>query len=200
MTSREALTGDEVRQTVFAKPPIGKRGYHPHQVDAFLQRVAATLDGADSLTADEVHNVVFAKPPFGQRGYGEDEVDAFLDIVTGILRERADGGGQPPAAAPTGAPAAAPAVQNAEPLSGYQVRQTVLRTATLGGYDKKQVDEFIARAADTLDGSGMPLSVEQLQGVDFERAKGLRRGYQVDDVDAMIARVTAELHRRSAGW
>jgi DivIVA domain-containing protein len=197
MTSREALTGDEVRQAVFGKPPIGKRGYHPHQVDAFLQRVAATLDGADSLTADEVHNVVFVKPPIGQRGYSEDEVDAFLDIVTVILRERA-GGGQPPAAA--SAPAAAPAVRNAEPLSGYQVRQTVFRTAALGGYDKKQVDEFMARAADTLDGSGMPLSVEQLQGVDFERAKGLRRGYQVDDVDAMIARVTAELHRRSAGW
>jgi DivIVA domain-containing protein len=190
MTSSGSLTGDEVRQAVFRKPPLGKRGYDPDQVDALMQRIAATLDGFDSLTADEVHDVVFRKPRPPERGYREDEVDAMLDIVTSTLRDRADGGPQPPAVG----------AQNTEPLSGYQVRQAVFRTSILGGYDKKQVDEFIERAANTLDGSGTPLSADQVRGVTFEPAKGLRRGYHVEDVDALLDRITAELRRRRAGW
>jgi len=192
MTSSGSLTGDDVRHAIFAKPPFGKRGYDSHQVDAFLQRVAATLDGSDSLTADEVRTVVFRKPPVGERGYREDEVDAFLDLVTVILRERADDGAKPPAAT----------VPSAEPLSGYQVRQTVLATSLPGtaGYDRQQVDGFLQRAADTLDGSGVPLSLEQVQAVGFDRAKGLRRGYRINEVDALLDRIATELRRRAAGW
>lgn len=191
MKSGGSLTGSEVRQAVFAKPPLGKRGYRAEDVDRFMERAADALDGIGALTADEVHHVVFPMATVrGDRGYREDEVDAMLDVVAAILRRRA-GENSPVTPAP-----------NAEPLSGYRIRQTVLARSRIGtaGYDTQQVDEFIERAANTLDGSGVPLSVDQVQGASFDRAKGLRRGYRIDDVDALLDRVTAELRRRSAGW
>jgi DivIVA domain-containing protein len=225
MTSSGSLTGDEVRRAAFKKPPLGKRGYDPDQVDAFMQRVAATLDGSDTLTADDVRYVIFRKPPIGNRGYDEEEVDAMLDVVAATLRGRADGvanrpvadapvadvpvadvpgadvpGADVPVADVPGAGSPDAGARSAEPLSGYQVRQAAFRISPLGGYDRRQVDEFMARAADTLDGSGVPLSLEQVQGVGFGRAKGFRRGYHLDEVDGMIQRIAAELRRRSAGW
>jgi DivIVA domain-containing protein len=201
MTSSGPITGDEVRGAIFRKPPLGKRGYDRDQVDAFLQRVAAALDGSDSLTEAEVHNVVFGKPTrMLDRGYDEEDVDALLDIVGSILGRRAGLAPNPPAA-----DASAPsftAAPRTEPLSGYQVRQTVLKNSPIGrpGYDKQQVDEFVERAANTLDGSGLPLSMDQVRQAGFSHPKGLHRGYDVDDVHALLDRITAELRRRSAGW
>ena len=40
----EVLTAADVREAMFSKPQIGKRGYHEDDVDALLDRVAATLD------------------------------------------------------------------------------------------------------------------------------------------------------------
>src|SRR5271165_1191408 len=40
---RGALTPDQVRDTAFAKPPLGRRGYNEVEVDAFLDRVEAAL-------------------------------------------------------------------------------------------------------------------------------------------------------------
>ncbi|HEU5269668.1 MAG TPA: DivIVA domain-containing protein [Jatrophihabitans sp.] len=190
MTSSRPLTGDEVRRALFAKPPMGKRGYDSRDVDEFMARVAATLDGHGSLTADEVDKVVFRMAGLRDRGYRQDEVDAMLDVVASILRRRAGGGADSPAAGS----------QNTEPLSGYQIRQTVLPKSPIGtrGYDERQVEEFMERAAHALDGAGLPLA--EVQGVNFDRAPGLRRGYRVDAVDALLARITAELRRRGAGW
>jgi DivIVA domain-containing protein len=40
----EVLTAADVREAMFSKPQIGKRGYHENDVDALLDGVAATLD------------------------------------------------------------------------------------------------------------------------------------------------------------
>jgi len=87
-------------------------------------------------------------------------------------------------------------------LTGNEVRQAVLPKSPPGiaGYDRHQVDEFLQRAANRLDGSGVPLSVEEVAGAGFDRAKGLRRGYRIDEVDALLDRVSAELRRHGAGW
>jgi len=191
MTSGESLTGNDVRQAVFAKPPLGKRGYDEHQVDEFMERVAAALDGYGSLTGDDVHRVVFAKPPVGKRGYDEEEVDALLDIAASALRTRAGGGSNPPVTTASD--------PRPEPLSGYQIRQAVLPRSPIGtrGYDKRPADEYLERLAIALDGSGMPLQADR---VPFEMTNGLRRGYRVEEVDALLERVAAEVRRRSAGW
>lgn len=79
------LTGDAVRNHVFSKP-VGRLGYNPRQVDAFLQRVADHLDGHTSLSVDDVHNVRFDRPAPFTRGYAPEEVDAFLDAVAQSCR------------------------------------------------------------------------------------------------------------------
>lgn len=85
------LTPGDVRDVVFDKAPLGKRGYDEKQVDAFLDLVEATLTGNARLTADEVRNVVFEDAALIKRGYHEDQVDDFLDLVVSTfeLHERA---------------------------------------------------------------------------------------------------------------
>ncbi|BDT87181.1 DivIVA domain-containing protein [Nocardia cyriacigeorgica] len=79
------LSADDVRAVTFSKPPFGARGYREDDVDDFLDRVEATLRGADRLTAAEVREITFRRPRFGHRGYDEREVDAFLDLVEKTL-------------------------------------------------------------------------------------------------------------------
>ncbi|MGK4592693.1 DivIVA domain-containing protein [Amycolatopsis sp. w19] len=79
------VTAFEARTRQFDRAPIGARGYHEPAVDAFLERVAATLDGDDDLSVSDVHNVAFAKAPLSKRGYDPAAVDAFLRDVEGTL-------------------------------------------------------------------------------------------------------------------
>lgn len=82
---RRSLTAADVRNAVFTKPPVGKRGYDEDEVDVFLDRVEAELltgiDEPGSMTPDDVRSVVFSKPLLGKRGYHHEEVDTFLDVV-----------------------------------------------------------------------------------------------------------------------
>lgn len=98
---RPYIDSATVRGVTFTKPSLGKRGYSEQEVDAYLQRIAATLDGHDNLTAADVHTVVFTKPSLGHRGYDEGQVDAFLDAIEAQLTRRAAGAtGAPRATAP----------------------------------------------------------------------------------------------------
>jgi DivIVA domain-containing protein len=76
-----------------------RRGYDPGEVDAFLARVGAVLDGSASpgerLSVEDVRCVVFR----GRRGgYDEDAVDDYLDTVVDLLlRSQARRSSQEPA-------------------------------------------------------------------------------------------------------
>lgn len=87
------LTPEQVRGIAFSKPPIGKRGYHEGEVDAFLDHVEAALrdPSGSTLTAEQVRNVAFSRPPIGRRGYNVDQVDEFLDIVERQVKSRQAG-------------------------------------------------------------------------------------------------------------
>ncbi|MCU1681012.1 MAG: hypothetical protein JWQ81_1751 [Amycolatopsis sp.] len=76
-----AVSSVEVRTIQFDRAPIGTRGYYEPDVDAFLTRVADTLDGQDDVTAEEVHDVAFGKAPLSKRGYDHSAVDAFLRLI-----------------------------------------------------------------------------------------------------------------------
>ncbi|GHF45245.1 DivIVA domain-containing protein [Amycolatopsis bartoniae] len=80
-----SLTAEEVRRVEFGNAPIGRRGYAKNEVDAFVRRIAKTLEGEDDLTAAEVHHVMFDKPLLGKRGYDEREVDEFLERAEDTL-------------------------------------------------------------------------------------------------------------------
>jgi DivIVA domain-containing protein len=89
------LTPDDVHNLAFSSAKGGRRGYHEHEVDAFLDRVEATLrdpTASDRLAAADVGNVAFSRAPIGRRGYDEDEVEAFLRRVAVELARRS---GQP---------------------------------------------------------------------------------------------------------
>jgi DivIVA domain-containing protein len=83
LTTGNLLTPEQVRNTAFSRPPIGKRGYNEDEVDAFLDLVEAALrdPARRALSPEQVRNIAFSRPPIGKRGYNEDEVDAFLDVV-----------------------------------------------------------------------------------------------------------------------
>lgn len=81
------LTAEDVRSTVFSKPPLGKRGYDRKSVDDFLSLVARRLDGRGHLSGDDVRSIAFPKQPMFQRGYDEDEVDGLLDAVVATLEQ-----------------------------------------------------------------------------------------------------------------
>jgi DivIVA domain-containing protein len=73
-----------------------RRGYKVDEVDAFLDRVEATLAGEQAgapVGAQEVHDVVF-RVRFG--GYDEWQVDLHLDRVERQLAEFEDRGGRAP--------------------------------------------------------------------------------------------------------
>ncbi|WP_199432601.1 DivIVA domain-containing protein [Qaidamihabitans albus] len=84
-----AVTSADARDIRFTQAPFGTRGYHEVQVDDFLDRVAATLDGEDDVTAADVHQVAFSPAPLGKRGYDPAAVDAFLRVVESTLAARA---------------------------------------------------------------------------------------------------------------
>ncbi|GGU87835.1 DivIVA domain-containing protein [Lentzea flava] len=51
------LTAADIRNVAFHRPPRGRRGYQESQVDAFLDRIEATLLGQDNLTAKDIRDI-----------------------------------------------------------------------------------------------------------------------------------------------
>lgn len=82
------VTAEDARNIRFERARFGIRGYHEAEVDAFLDRVATTLETGEGLTAPEVHGVAFSKAPLGRRGYDRAAVDGFLRQVENTFAER----------------------------------------------------------------------------------------------------------------
>ena len=87
-----------------------------------------------------------------------------------------------------------------EELTGSAVREIRLGRAAWGkkGYRIEEVDDFLARAAEALDarrgGRRVQLTADDVHTVVF-RKPGFRqgRGYDEDEVDALLDRVEAAL-------
>jgi DivIVA domain-containing protein len=65
-----------------------REGYDMAQVDAFLERLMATVEGRyveRPVTADDIRSVIFT-PVRLTYGYSVEEVDAFLDTAESLLR------------------------------------------------------------------------------------------------------------------
>jgi DivIVA domain-containing protein len=80
------LSSDDVRGAVFAKPPLGKRGYDPKSVHELLQLAARKLDGRGYLSAADVRAATLRTASLLQRGYDKAEVDAFVDRVIAAIQ------------------------------------------------------------------------------------------------------------------
>jgi DivIVA domain-containing protein len=65
-----------------------REGYDMVQVDAFIERLMATVEGRyveRPVTADDIRSVIFT-PVRLTHGYAVEEVDAFLDTAESLLR------------------------------------------------------------------------------------------------------------------
>jgi DivIVA domain-containing protein len=82
------MSPEDVREVTFSLALKSRNAYDEAEVDAFLDRIEATLRGQDSLTARDVRDVTFTHPGLGRRGYMKDEVDEFLDQVASALEVR----------------------------------------------------------------------------------------------------------------
>ncbi|MFI9386332.1 DivIVA domain-containing protein [Kutzneria sp. NPDC052558] len=79
------MTPEDVRDVTFSRALLSKNSYDEAEVDAFLDRVEATLRGQDTLTPADIRAAAFTHPGLGRRGYTKDEVDEFLDKVAATL-------------------------------------------------------------------------------------------------------------------
>lgn len=62
------------------------------------------------------------------------------------------------------------------------------------GYDLDEVDDFVDRVIDALEGRGPGLSPQQIEGEEFKVVR-MREGYVMDDVDDWLDASAAELRR-----
>lgn len=147
-------------------------GYDVDEVDAFLEQVVQALTGRRGrLTADQVRDVAFTA---SKHGYRPREVDEFLDRVRRQLS--------------TGK------VAGTRLRSGADLLALRLPKAQ-HGYDPAEVEAFLGRAAATLDGRAA-MTASEVFHTRFTGTTGLRRGYRVAAVDALLDELEQELRSR----
>ncbi|MEU5691662.1 DivIVA domain-containing protein [Actinosynnema sp. NPDC020468] len=164
------LSPAQVRATRFPRRRGGK-GYDPAQVDAVVLKVADALSGRIVLHPDRIREVVFHEVP---GGYDQKPVDEFLGRVEWQLRA----GLVPPTNLGT-----------ADELLAVKLPKAS------GGYDRGEVDAFLKRAAAALAGTGRMTSTE-VRHTRFSLTSGMRRGYRVQAVDALLDELEQELRFR----
>jgi DivIVA domain-containing protein len=171
---QSALSPADLRTAKFPRHPRNGQGYDPAQVEQFLLRMADALAGRIRVHPDEVRAVVFRLAPSGQRGYDPRPVDDFLARLERQLRA-----GYVP---PTGL------------RTGEDLLDVKLSKAS-NGYDRVEVDAFLARAASALDGRTR-MTASEVRNTRFSTTSGLRRGYRVQAVDDLLDTLEQELRFR----
>ncbi|MEV8438316.1 DivIVA domain-containing protein [Actinosynnema sp. NPDC051121] len=188
------LGAQDLRQVAFHRPPPGQPGYDEGQVDAFLDRIEATLVGRDDVTEQDVRQVRFrpARP-----GYYAAEVDAFMDLVAETLGSTPQ---RRQATAPAqGAHATSTGMRPAARLTPQDVRGVRFHKPRPGnrGYHEGEIDAFLDRIENTLAGRD-DLTAREVQDFEFSYAPPGQIGYDEDDVDTFLDLVVVTLERMPA--
>ncbi|RDI31024.1 DivIVA domain-containing protein [Lentzea flaviverrucosa] len=172
------LTAADIRNIAFHRPPRGRRGYQESQVDAFLDRIEATLLGQDNLTSKDVRDVRFSRPLIGRRGYDETEVDGFL----GQIEQQLSG-----------------PVRSSMPTvkSWKDLRQLRIPQAASGqrGYRTAQVDRMLEEIGVALDGM-LGASSDEVMKARFSYALLSGQGYDTSFIDELLPLLATELRRQ----
>jgi DivIVA domain-containing protein len=157
------------------RPEFGVRrlgpGYRRRDVDAFVDRLVATVDRrpiGDPLTRADVLGAQFGAVLAG--GYDIEQVDKFLDDALAWLPK------PPPSALPT-----------------YE-RPLFTPVRLREGYDPMEVDMFLDRLFATLEGRSVDRSVTagEVRKVQFTPVR-LREGYDPMEVDMFLEKAEAWL-------
>ncbi len=188
------LGAQDLRQVAFHRPPPGQPGYDEGQVDAFLDRIEATLLGRDDVTEQEVRRVRFSP---ARPGYYAVEVDAFMDLVAETLGSTPQ---RRQATAPAqGAHATSTGMRPAARLTPQDVRGVRFHKPRPGnrGYHEGEIDAFLDRIENTLAGRD-DLTAREVQDFEFSYAPPGQVGYDEDDVDTFLDLVVVTLERMPA--
>jgi DivIVA domain-containing protein len=181
--------------------PTARRGYDRRPVDALLARLAASLGPRAAQFPElagvtpeagpplDARDVRAARFPVAARGYDMAAVDALLHRVAAALPEEVATWDDPPETAP-----------RSEPLP-------LRRSAR--GYDVEEVEAFLVRCAHTLGRrvervpelapllarprTGEPVRARDVETAQFHLRLGPGRGYDVEQVDALLDRVAEAL-------
>ncbi|GHH54587.1 DivIVA domain-containing protein [Lentzea cavernae] len=172
------FTAADIRNIAFHRPPRGRRGYQETQVDAFLDRIEATLLGQDNLTGKDVRDIRFSRPLIGRRGYDETEVDAFL----GQIEQQLSGPVR----------SSMPSVK-----SWKDLRQLRIPQAASGqrGYRTAQVDRMLEEIGVALDGM-LGATSEEVMKARFSYALLSGQGYDTSFIDELLPQLADELRRK----
>jgi DivIVA domain-containing protein len=81
-------------------------------------------------------------------------------------------------------------------LTAYEARETVFGKPPLEkrGYNKDEVDDFIAQIVARLEGRGR-LTADDVHNVAFSKPALFKRGYNEDEVDAFLEDAEATIAR-----
>lgn len=180
------------------------RGYHPRQVDAFVQRAEAALrpDGhpgsSPRLTAADVRRAGF---DLVRHGYDVRAVDTYLDRLEEQALRLEQALAATSQSASEAAPDAAPGptqegVELADSLDGEPGRRFARAGRLSRGYRPSDVDVFVDELLPVLRGDSDAISAD---GVRRSVFRGRRGGYSEAAVDdALDAAVDLLLRRRAA--
>jgi DivIVA domain-containing protein len=171
----------------FPRASRWRRGYHCRQVDAFLARVAVSLQGEfPPMSAADIRRVGFE---LVRHGYVVEAVDAHLDELEEhvLLAEAATSGRRGRSDPDTDAKFLRDQLNH--PYMRRFPRSGVLRR----GYDLDDVDSLVDRVLARFNGVGNAspdligeLTVEDVRTAGFKPRRG---GYAVEAVDEMLDRV-----------
>lgn len=171
------LTAADIRNVAFHRPPRGRRGYQESQVDAFLDRIEATLLGQDNLTGKDIRDVRFSRPLIGRRGYDETEVDSFLGQIEQQL---------------SGPVRSMPTVKSWKDLRQLRIPQAA---AGQRGYRTAQVDRMLEEIGVALDGM-LGATSEEVMKARFSYALLSGQGYDTSFIDELLPQLANELRRK----
>ncbi|MEV0081391.1 DivIVA domain-containing protein [Saccharopolyspora sp. NPDC050642] len=201
------------RVEVFSSSAAQQNVLDKAEVDAFMDRVEATLRGADTLTAQDVLGARFNPPGPGRPGYQEASVFAFLVMVSTMIKNMTPR--QRPQAVPAQRMPIARAFPRALVAGTPQLTPEAIGSVVLHGsagnehgYDEDEVDDFLDRVADTLRGADT-LTSRDVQSVAFRAQPEPGTGYDRAEVDSLLdliaerldadAPVSARRNERSPG-
>ncbi|MFG1999385.1 DivIVA domain-containing protein [Spirillospora sp. NPDC048911] len=169
--------------------PMALRGYERGQVDALLDRIRITLNGArkpadpssDGITADDVRATRF---DIVLRGYEPRAVDELLQECIRELQ----------AAAPIGRRAGRPRVHPGW-LIGWIQNTRFTGAGMRTGYDVRDVDAFLERVITGLRGTAPPVTARNVREIVFRTVR-FGPGYDEREVDAFLIQLAGALERR----
>jgi DivIVA domain-containing protein len=152
-------------------------GYRRGEVDAFVERLLATVNGSPvgiPVGRAELADLALRPALFGER-YSIEEVDRFVAGAAAWLPA--------PAVPPTGwLPAHDHPAPDPDP--GHPPRPSFTVGRFREGYDMAEVDAFVDKVYAALDGR-VVLTPADVQGIAFTPVR-IREGYDVAEVDAFL--------------